>query len=166
VKWLVLVLALALPASAAAATTKLDQDGVSRIARADSRMAEVQRIHPLAVWAATYRPDSRTWIARLREPSRSVLATLTVRDGDSVVTGTKVNDGALETHLLTKNRAETIAGTSPKVRDWMARYTRAKAKVTSSTSFENGGWVRHWWADGAEVARVLVNDKTGTITAA
>ena len=160
------MLALVLPASAAAATTKLDQQAIDRIARGDSRMAEVQRVHPLAVWKATYRPASRTWIARLSEPSRSVLATVTVRDSDSVVTAAKVNPGALDTHLLTKNRADTIAGTSPKVRDWIARYTRAKAKITSSTSFENGAWVRHWWADGTEVARVLVNDNTGTITAA
>ena len=156
-----MLLALALPASAAAATTTLDQQSIDRIARGDSRMTEVQRVHPLAVWKATYRPASRTWIARLSEPSRSVLATLTVRDRDSVVTAAKVNPGALETHLLTKNRADTIAGTSPKVRDWMARYTRAKAKITSSTSFENGAWVRHWWANGTEVARVLVNDKDG-----
>ena len=74
-RWLVLVLALVLPASAAAATTTLDQQAIDRIARGDSRMTEVQRVHPLAVWTATYRPESRTWIARLREPSRSVLAT-------------------------------------------------------------------------------------------
>ena len=165
-RWLVLVLALVLPASAAAATTKLDQDGVSRIARGDSRLSGVQRVHPFAVWTATYRTASRTWIARLAEPSRSVLATLTVRDRDSVVTAVKVQPGALDTHLLTRSRAETIAGTSAKVRDWMARYTRAKAKVTSSTSFDEGAWVRHWWAGGAEVARVIVNDKTGTITSA
>jgi hypothetical protein len=166
VRWLVLVLALVVPASAAAATTKLDQQAIDRIARGDSRMAEVQRVHPLAVWTATYRKQSATWIARLREPSRSILATVTVRDRDSVVTAARVNPGALDTHLLTQSRAERIAGTSPKVRDWMARYARAKAKVTSSTSFENGAWVRHWWADGAEVARVLVDDKTGAITAA
>ena len=165
-RWLVLVLALVLPASAAAATTKLEKEDVSRIARADSRMSEVQRVHPLAVWTATYRTASRTWVARLAEPSRSVLATLTVRDRDSVVTAAKVTPGALDTHLLTKSRAEAIAGTSEKVRDWMARYADAKAKVTSSTSFDNGAWVRHWWADGAEVARVIVNDKTGTITSA
>jgi hypothetical protein len=165
-KWLVLVLALVLPASAAAATTKLDQQSIDRIARGDSRMSEVQRVHPLAVWTATYRTASRTWIARLREPSRSILATVTIRDSDSVVTAAKVNPGALDTHLLTKNRAESIAGTSPKARDWMARYARTKAKITSSTSFENGAWVRHWWANGNEVARVIVNDKTGTITSA
>ncbi len=163
---LVLVLALVLPASAAAATTKLDQQAIDRIARGDSRMAEVQRVHPLAIWTATYRTPSRTWIARLREPSRSILATVTVRDKDSVVTAVKVNPGALDTQLLTKNRAESVAGTSPKVRAWLARYTRAKAKITSSTSFENGSWVRHWWANGTEVARVLVNDKTATVTAA
>ncbi len=166
-KWLVLVLALVLPASAAAATSaKLDQEAISRIAAGDSRMTEVQRVHPTAVWTATYREASQTWIARLREPSRSILATITVRDADSVVTAAKVNPGALDTHLLTKNRAETIAATSPKVRDWLARYTDEKAKVTSSTAFENGNWVRHWWAGGAEVARVIVNDKTGTIQSA
>ena len=57
-RWLVLVLALALPATAAAATTTLDDQAVTQIARADARMAQVQRLHPLAIWAATYRPGS------------------------------------------------------------------------------------------------------------
>ena len=160
------MLALALPATAAAATTTLDDQSVTQIARADARMAQVQRLHPLAIWAATYRAGSHTWIARLQQPAGPVLATLTVRDSNSKVTGVKISPTALDTHLLTKTRAESIAGTSPKVRDWMARYTRAHAKISSQTSFENGTWVRHWWANGDEVARVIVNDKTGAIQSA
>ena len=70
---LVLVLALALPATAAAATTTLDDQSVSQIARADARMAQVQRLHPLAIWTATYRPTSHTWIARLQQPAGTVI---------------------------------------------------------------------------------------------
>jgi hypothetical protein len=166
VRWLVLVLALALPATAAAATTTLDDQSVSQIARADARMSQVQRLHPLAIWTATYRPTSHTWIARLQQPAGTVLATLTVRDRNSKVTGVTISPGALDTHLLTQTRAETIAGTSAKVRDWMLRYQRAHAKISTQTSFENDTWVRHWWANGDEVARVIVNDKTGAIQSA
>jgi len=137
VRWLVLVLALALPATAAAATTTLDDQSVSQIARADARMAQVQRLHPLAVWRPSYRPGSHTWVARLQQPVGSVLATLTVRDRDSKVTGVTIAPGALDTHLLTQSRAEAVAGTSAKVRDWMARYQRAHARITSSTAFEH-----------------------------
>ncbi len=158
---LALLVALA-PAAFAAAS--LDEAEVREIARAHAGLEEVQRKQPLAIWIAVYDGDKGRWIARLRDAAgKEEYATVTVRDADGTVTAANVEPAAVRSQRLTKAEARRIAGRSRKARDWVDRYERADAKITTDTKFSNGAWVRNWWADGAEVARVTVDDATGAI---
>ena len=156
------------PDSTATGTTHLTELQVLNIAGVDARVSDVQLGHALAIWSAKYDPITRLWVARLKEPAKPVLAFVTVRDADgTVVEAHKAPGDTVGIADLKKPDAERLAGQSPKVRDWLGRYTSHGIAITSQTSYDAGGaWTRHWWAGGAEIARVTLDDKTRRITAA
>jgi hypothetical protein len=165
---LLLLAVLPVAADAANRPARLKPYEVKALAGRDTRVSDVLLGHPLALWSARFDPLNRIWIASLREPAKPILAVATVRDIDGTVLDARKTPGSTPGIARLKTpQAERIAGSSPKARDWVARYTSHGRKIISQTSYDpNGTWTRHWWSAGAEIARVMVNDRTGKITAA
>jgi hypothetical protein len=156
---------LAVAAAPALAGAHLKDTDVDQIAARDVRVIPAMNSHPLAFWHPTYVPRHGWWVVRLSEPSKAVLAVVTVRDRDSVVLGVNVRPVASAPVSLTEEKAAKIAAASPKAADWVARYKKAGRDLQTQTSYDASGvWTTHWWSGGQEIARVVVDDHTGRIT--
>jgi hypothetical protein len=158
----VLLLAFAVPAAAGTHLTDLQ---VRSIAARDTRVTAAMTAHPLAYWQPVYVTRRGWWIVRLAEPGKAVLAVVTVRDADAKVVGARIRPAAKTPVNLTQEKAAKIAAASPKAADWVARYKRAGRAIQTQTAYDVGGtWTTHWWSNGEEIARVVIDDRKGTIT--